>query len=59
MDLKEVGCDVRNWKDLAQDKDQMTETPGSLKTNYSKIKGVAFYLQETRVPVIPGIPWTR
>ena len=22
MDLKEVGCDVRNWMDLAQDRDQ-------------------------------------
>ena len=22
MDLKEVGCDARNWMDLAQDKDQ-------------------------------------
>ena len=22
MDMKEVGCDVRNWMDLAQDRDQ-------------------------------------
>ena len=38
MDLREVGCDPRDWKTLAEDRDQMAclcnggnEPPGSLK----------------------------
>ena len=44
MDLREVGCDTRDWMDLAEDRDQLrayvggNETPDPLETNQLGIK---------------------
>ena len=41
MDLKEVGCDARSWKDLAQDQDQWRDYVRAIMNLWVPLKSIS------------------